>query len=478
MMNHTSARLLTLVAAAAAGLAACDDIGTPDSPLSPSVPSLSTGATSPIDGNYLVLFKGNGVPAGFASHVASLGGTVIFAHAGAGVGAVAGMTPEAAAQLGAFNGVAAIEADDMTVLSPIMDEVAQADVASDAVQSPAAPGTAFFFPRQWHLPAISAPAAWAAGRLGSPSVKVAILDTGLGYTHPDLVGRVDLANSVSFVPSDNALIATFFPGAHPVADLHYHGTHVGATVSSNAVAAAGVTSGVTLVGVKVCNVNGSCPTSGVLAGLLYAADLGVHVANMSLGGSFLRRDASAAGGVGPSFLATINQVFNYVHRKGTTVVVSAGNSGLDIDHDGNGFKAYCSAPSVICVSATGPTASGSINGPFVNVDALAAYSNYGRSAISVAAPGGSQRPVWAACSRFSLQVPVCQTGTFVVGLNGTSMAAPHTTGTAALIAEDVGRNPGQIRAKLQQSADDLGQVGTDPAYGKGRINVARAAGVI
>jgi subtilisin family serine protease len=478
MMNHASARLLTLAAAAAAGLAACDDIRTPDTPLaSTSAPSLSTAA-SPIDGSYLVLFKGNGVPAGFESRVAALGGTVVFAHGGAGIGAVAGLTPEAAAQLGASSGVAAVEADDMTVLSPIMGEVEQADIASDAVQSPAAPGTASFFARQWHLNAISAPTAWAAGRLGSPNIKVAILDTGLGYTHPDLVGRVDLVNSKSFVPSDDALVTAFFPTAHKVADLHYHGTHVGATVSSNAVAAAGVTSGVTLVGLKVCNVNGQCPTSGVLAAVVHAADLGVHVANLSLGGPFNRRDASASGGNGPSFLAVINNAFNYAHRKGTTVVVSAGNNGIDMDHDGNGYKAYCSAPSVICVSATGPTASGSINGPFVNVDALASYSNYGSSAINVAAPGGSQRQVWAACSRFSLQIPVCQTGTFVVGLNGTSMAAPHVTGTAALIAEDVGHSPAQIRAKLQQTADDLGPAGTDPAYGKGRINVARAAGVI
>ncbi|HEU4885827.1 MAG TPA: S8 family serine peptidase [Longimicrobium sp.] len=479
-MNHTTLRLLIVAAAAAAGMAACDDIGTPDTPLAPTnAPSLAVAGVSDIDGNYLVLFKGNSVPSGFESRVAALGGSVMFAHAGAGVGAVRGLTPQAAAQLGASSGVAAVELDDMTVLSPMMGEVEEAGVG---VESPSAPATAFFYPRQWHLRAIQADVAWAAGRRGSPAIKVAIIDTGLGYTHPDLAGHVDLANSKSFVPSDDALLASLpgapFVGAHPVADLHYHGTHVGATVSSNAVAAAGVTSRVTLVGVKVCTVNGSCPTSGVLAGVLYAADLGVHVANLSLGGRFLRRDASAEGGNGPSFLAIINNTFNYAHRKGTTVVVSAGNDGIDMDHDGNGYKAYCSAATVICVSATGPTSSGGVNGPFFNVDALAGYSNYGSSAVSVAAPGGNQRSVWAACSTFSLQIPVCRTGTFVVGLNGTSMATPHATGVAALIAEDVGRSPAQIRARLQQTADDLGPEGTDPAYGKGRINAARAAGVI
>jgi subtilisin family serine protease len=307
---------------------------------------------------------------------------------------------------------------------------------------------------------------------------VAILDTGLGYTHLDLVGRVDLANSVSFVPSDDALVQANFPGAHLVADLHYHGTHVGATVASNALAAAGVTSGVTLIGVKVCRVinlgtpqvNATCPTSAVLAGILHAADVGAHVANMSLGGTFNRRDASGD----PSFIEIINSVFNYAREKNLTIVVAAGNAAIDLDHNRNQYAVYCDSPHVICVSATGPTASGGVNGPWTNVDALASYSNYGRT-VEVAAPGGtSPGLIWEACSTFSLVVPVCQTGTFVVGIGGTSMASPHTAGVAALIAEDVGRSPSKIRSKLLRTTDDLGQPGTDPFYGAGRINALRA----
>jgi subtilisin family serine protease len=123
-----------------------------------------------------------------------------------------------------------------------------------------------------------------------------------------------------------------------------------------------------------------------------------------------------------------------------------------------------------------------------NVDALAPYSNFGRSAISVAAPGGAAAPVWAACSGFSLAIPVCQarfynptTGAFsgfIVGVSGTSMASPHAAGVAALIASDGTTSPSQIAARLSQTADDLGQPGNDPAYGKGRINAARAVGAI
>ena len=84
--------------------------------------------------------------------------------------------------------------------------------------------------------------------------------------------------------------------------------------------------------------------------------------------------------------------------------------------------------------------------------------------------------MWAACSTFSLVFPVCQTGAFVLGASGTSAASPNAAGVAALIAEDVGRDPARIRTRLQQTADDLGTPGTDPFYGKGRINAARAVG--
>ena len=63
-------------------------------------------------------------------------------------------------------------------------------------------------------------------------------------------------------------------------------------------------------------------------------------------------------------------------------------------------------------------------------------------------------------------------------ISGTSMAAPHVTGTAALIAGQVGHDPSRIAARLKQTADDLGESGTDPAYGQGRINLARAAGAM
>jgi subtilisin family serine protease len=481
-------------ALAALALSACTDTATaPERVTSPNRVSFSVGGAENADGNYLVRFKGNGVPDKFAAEVARLGGEVIFAHP-IGIAAVAGLDDARASRLASSSGVAAVDADTYVTLDePVADEVASADFE---LASPSNPATAFFFPRQWHLRAISAHNAWAAGKLGSPSVRVGILDTGLDYLHPDLAGRVDLALSRSYLSAaENARVPA---GAHLVADLHYHGTHVGATVASNALAAAGVTSGVTLVGMKVCSpgtpangFTGSCPMSGTLAAILDAADMGLHVINMSLGGAFTRVGVSARGGDGPSLIATINKVFNYANHKGLTIVVAAGNNAFDLGRNiipvqgGTAkvpglYASYCDAPAVICVSATGPTAQASVNGPWTNIDAFASYSNFGRGAIDVAAPGGNASFVYAACSGFTLYPPfaVCRNraSTFVVGLIGTSMATPHVAGTAALIAELVGRSPSQIGARLHQTADDLGQPGNDPSYGHGRINAARAVG--
>jgi subtilisin family serine protease len=429
-----------------------------------------------VDGQYLVMMKGKGIPASFEADVVKLGGEVRYSHE-MGFAWVSGLSAQAARTLGQKKYVGRLEADESFALE--QPTAGEASITGAAIpESPSDPTTAFFYARQWNMRAIEADDAWAAGRLGSPGVTVAILDTGIDYEYPDLAGLVDLGRSISFVPVDDFYVDLYFPGKHPITDIGYHGTHVASTVVSNGNVIAGVTSATTLMGVKVCGVaSGVCEFGAVISGILWAADNGADVANMSLGGGF-----SKAGNGG--LVGFINSVFNYANNVGMTIVVSAGNDAIDLDHDGNFYKTYCSTPNTICVSATGPTSSLSTTGPWTDVDAFAPYSNYGRSAINVAAPGGTgtndaSNPggwVYAACSQTSLLIPVCQTGTYIVGLNGTSMAAPHVTGLAALLVEDFGRRPGRIKTMIQQTADDLGQRGTDPYYGKGRINVGAAVG--
>jgi thermitase len=467
-------KLTSLLVAGTVVLAACSDEAT--SPVSSAAaPSLNEAAASEAP-RHLFNFSTTTIPADFGSRVAAAGGTVEKAFGKLRIVSVRGLTPEAAAALGAAADISNWSPDvALSLGEPVggMETEGMGDAALTEATSVSNPAAASFYARQWHLRQIGADKAWTAGRLGSANVKVGILDTGLDYKHPDLAGHVDLSLSKSFVPQDNALIQQMFPGAHEIADLHYHGTHVGATVSSNAVAAAGVTSKVTLVGIKVLDRNGSGNSFATLEAIEYAADIGLDVINMSLGiASPLARNEYAW------FNEMMNRATNYAHSKGMTVIVSAGNENINLQTIGGSFKAYCTATQVVCISATGPTAQNSVNGPWTDIDAKASYSNYGRAFIDFAAPGGNGvSRVTAACSTFSLNVPVCRTGVYVIGINGTSMASPHATGLAALLVEQYGRNPGAIRAAMARSSDDLGQSGNDPIYGQGRINVARALGL-
>jgi subtilisin family serine protease len=462
-----SRRLLVFLGISAGLLsAACQADKIPTGPVDAPAPSFSEQPSDGLDvsDRYLVALEGEVVD--FAEQVEALGGTVLFQH-DIGIALVGGMTAETAAQLGASESVNAIQQDATFDLDPTFDE---GNVETgEGIASPGDPTTASRYSWQWNMRAIHADMVWARGRLGSPGVTIAILDTGIDYLYPDLIGRVDLSRSISFLPSDDALVDIFFPGRHYVTDLHFHGTHVGMTASSNSNILAGVTTQTTLMGVKVCSVFGGCPFGAIIAGILHAADNGADVANMSLGGAFTK-----AGSDG--FVGFINSTFNYAKNQGMTIVVSAGNAATDLDHNGNTYSTFCDTPAVICVSATAPTAGAGRDGPWTNVDAPTPYTNFGNSAINVAAPGGyaianSAGWVWSGCSTSSLVIPTCQTGTFIVGAFGTSMSAPHVSGLASLVVEDVGRRPGRVKAKIQQGADDLGKKGNDPFYGKGRVNV-------
>ena len=508
-------RLASLALAGTLALSACAD--DPTQPSAANVdPSLST-LPGEEPGTQLVVFAARSIPADFAERIAALGGTVEQALAPIGVAFVSGLDDAGKQALGADAAISFVEAETvLPLVEPAgTDVLADAQPTAEEPLSPTQPNKATYHYLQWHLRQIGAPTAWAAGKLGSPSVTVGIIDTGLDYTHRDLAGLVDLARSRSFLPTEDAVVARYLPtGTHPMFDLHGHGTHVGSTIASNGIIAAGVTSRVKLVGLKVCRsgiaglTTAGCPASATFSALMYAADNGIDVVNMSLGGLFVKTGAAG-------YEETVNRVFEYVKEKKLTVVVSAGNDNVDLDHnlvpvavlDANGaptgettlkrypslYATYCNSPHTICVSATGPArATNSQSGPWFDIDSKASYSNYGRSSIGVAGPGGTGSGfVWAACPtrrvvRTSAAgvTPATYAGTtdsyclnFPTGKAGTSMAAPHVTALAALMVEQYGKSPERISNAIRKSSDDLGERGTDPIYGAGRINVAKALGL-
>src|SRR2546427_7949256 len=365
----------------ALALQACTDRPTPTDASGRRNPSASV-VTAEQSGRYVVVFTAERVPAAFADRIAQLGGTIEAALDSIGVAAVTGLSDVAVTELGAAADIRAVEPDPMT--SPrddgestdgLADEAAsEAAVPADATASPTA---AQFYARQWNLRAVFAPEAWAAGHLGSRDVVVAILDTGIDYTNPDLAGLVDLDRSISLVPED---VTRHYPGRLPFSDLFWHGTAVASVVASNAKVLAGVNRYVTLFAVKIADSTGLRTTASLLLnGIVYATDQGADVINISNGLEF---DKSAH----PGIMAAFERAVNYAFRKGALLVSVPFMDGADLDHNGDLVRLPCEAANAICVAATGPTGAAGVNGPWQNVDAPAWYTAFGRSAVSVAAP--------------------------------------------------------------------------------------------
>jgi subtilisin family serine protease len=440
----------------------------------------------------LVVFAAEQVPADFAERVSQRGGSLEASLGEIGVAVVTGLGDAAAAELALDENIRAVEPDPIIQL----EEVDVEPVAEPAVQllqgnaavadASALPTAATFYSRQWNMRAVFAPEAWAAGHLGSKDVVVAILDTGVDYLHPDLEGLVDLRRSKSFVPE---VPPARYAGRLPFSDFHNHGTFVASIVGSNAKVVAGMNQHVTLLAVKVADSTNSSSAARMLEGIMYAADQGADVINVSNG---VPLDKSNVPGV----VAAFERAGNYVFRKGALLVSLPFNDRADLDHNGDLMRFPCEAPNAICVSATGPTGqpiNAGADGPWDNVDAPAPYSAFGRSAIDVAAPGGAGMPtsplftkLWLPCTGTPTRTtarPECRNlgvplASRVAQSVGTSFATPHVAGLAALLIAQLGRGkPALVRARILQSVDDCGAPGHDPLYGQGRINIARALGL-
>jgi subtilisin family serine protease len=276
----------------------------------------------------------------------------------------------------------------------------------------------------WGVDRIDAEKVWPLGNTADP-IKVGVLDTGISNRHSDLLpnvkGGINTINPLKSWNDDNG-----------------HGSHVAGIIAAvdNDIGVIGVGPAIDLYAIKVLGANGSGYLSDVIEGIDWAIAHNMQVINMSLGTS--------------SDIQSFHDAVASAKNAGIVAVAAAGNSGGAVSFP----AAY---PEVIAVSATDEN------------NTLAPWSSRGPE-VDLAAPG--------------VNIYSTYKGTFYATLSGTSMAAPHVAGSAALVlntpvgAYDANANgkwdPDEVQKKLQDKATDLGAFGFDPLYGWGLVNAFAA----
>jgi len=304
----------------------------------------------------------------------------------------------------------------------------------------------------WGLRRIEAPAAWDLVQ-GDPAVVVAILDTGVDTTHPDLAGNLwvnagetpgngidDDANG--FVDDGHGY--DFLNDDGDPLDDHGHGTHVAGTIGAvgdNGIGVVGVNWQVRLMSLKFLGADGRGPTSGAILAIHYAIQMGAHLTSNSYGGggaSQAMRDAIAA-----------------ARAAGQLFVAAAGNDGRNVDTGPPFYPASYPLDNVVAVAATDDD------------DDRADFSNFGVTSVDLAAPGEEVRSTLP-----TYDTPLSLSVSHDYGkLSGTSMATPHVAGAAALLwAHAPLLRYDEVRARLLATVDPLGL----PVASGGRLNVAAA----
>ncbi len=318
-----------------------------------------------------------------------------------------------------------------------------------------------YYPIQWDKQAQDIPDVQDVTR--GEGTRVAVIDSGVTATHPDLEHAVNTDLSGNFT-GDGLGAGRPYGG--------YHGTHVAGIIAANDDNQIGVVGSAPETEIVDCRVfpydSESASFAAILSAMLYSAEIGCDAANLSLGAYPIPRQAN-----GSFYGSVLNRTTTHVNSRGTLLVVAAGNDAADLQHDKNLISLPNETAQAVSVSATGPIgfnwgADGLREGP----KAPAVYTNYGTNAVTLAAPGGNYDPeaanadteawyydlVFNTIGRYTEfhddGTPVessLETG--YAWLAGTSMAAPQVTAAAALVKSvNPGYDADDVEATLKRTA--------------------------
>ncbi len=439
--------------------------------------------------SYVVNVKGgHGTAKTVKKAIAKAGGSVVISYDQIGVIVVHSQNPDFAKTIRKVRGVESAGATRTAPLAAAGDTAIESERPLTAAEARTAAAKAGsdqdpLEPLQWDLPAIKADQAHKK-TLGSKKVTVAVIDTGVDDTHPDLAPNFDTRASANCVTGKPDTTAGSW---RPAADESDHGTHVAGTIAAakNGIGVTGVAPGVKVAGIKVATTAGFFYTEAVVCGFVWAAEHGVDVTNNSYYTDpwlfNCKNDADQK-----ALIDAHARAIKYAERKGVVNVAAAGNSRMDLASDAitdttspndttpvervinpsECLDIPTQIPGVVTVSALGAK------------NLKSSYSNYGLDVIDISAPGGDstvfQKPdAPAVDGRILSTLPNGGYGYKA----GTSMASPHVAGVVALIkSKHPHASAATIKALLFAQADDTACTNPYDIDGNGTVDAVCEGG--